>query len=114
MATADDELAAEPTEDERFDAAAVQRQAVIARGRRVGGVPGAMVAGAMLAIRDLIEVPKDGQAVAEVEAPSDPHDVDRDGLSLSADDIGGDADVVSAPLPVRRPVVGARRRGRRR
>jgi hypothetical protein len=86
----------------------------IEQGRRIGGLPGAMVAGAMIALRDIYESPKrdDGQVV--VDAPSEPHDVDRDGLRLAADEIGGGDDVAVTAQPRRQPVVAARRRSRRR
>lgn len=89
-------------------------RSAIAHGRRLGGAPGAMMAGAMLALRDVLEPPRDDRPVAEVEAPGDPHDLDRDGLALAADDIGGDADVYSAPLPAKAPIEARRRRRPRR
>ena len=74
----------------------------IEQGRRIGGLPGAMMAGALLALRDIYESPKrdDGQVV--VDAPSEPHDVDRDGVQLAAEDVGGADDVaVPAAAPAR-------------
>jgi hypothetical protein len=86
----------------------------IEAGRRIGGVPGAMVAGAMLALREIYENPKrdDGQVV--VDAPSEPHDVDRDGVALKAEEIGGAEDVEVPAQPRLDPVVRGRRRPRRR
>ena len=86
----------------------------IEAGRRIGGVPGAMMAGAMLALREIYQGPKrdDGQVV--VDAPSEPHDVDRDGVALTADEIGGAEDVAVPAQPRLDPVVSGRRRPRRR
>jgi hypothetical protein len=52
--------------------------------------------------------------VVTVDAPSEPHDVDRDGVELAAAEIGGDADVEVPAQPRLEPVVVARRRSRRR
>lgn len=92
--------------------AAARNRAMIERGRRIGGVPGAMVAGAMIAVRDIYEGPKRDEAPVVVDSPSEPHDIDRDGVTLAADDIGGAQDVSVPPLPRVEPIV--RRRSRRR
>ena len=42
-----------------------------------------------------------------VDAPSEPHDVDRDGVELAADDIGGLDDVVIPAQPSRPPLTKA-------
>jgi hypothetical protein len=86
----------------------------VEQGRRIGGLPGAMMAGAMIALRDIYEGPKrdDGQVV--VDAPSEPHDVDEDGVELTAQEIGGDDDVSIPPQPRIEPVVSRRRARRRR
>jgi hypothetical protein len=86
----------------------------IEQGRRIGGLPGAMAAGAMIALRDIYESPKrdDGQVV--VDAPSEPHNVDRDGVQLGAEEIGGADDVAVPAQPRLDPVVSSRRRSRRR
>jgi hypothetical protein len=88
-------------------------RSMIEQGRRIGGLPGAIVAGAMIAIRDVYEGPKrdDGQVV--VDAPSEPHDVDRDGVTLAAEEIGGPDDVAVPAQPRRDPIVSPRRRSRR-
>jgi hypothetical protein len=86
----------------------------IEQGRRVAGLPGAMMAGAMIALRDIYEGPKRDDGVVTVDAPSEPHDVDRDGLELRADEVGGDDDVAIPAQPRLQPVVSARRRPRRR
>jgi hypothetical protein len=105
-------------EPEEIEAIALAAQAdrdhsSIEQGRRIGGLPGAMIAGAMIAIRDIYEGPKrdDGQVV--VDAPSEPHDVDRDGVTLPADEIGS-ADDVAVPAQPRLAPIVSRRRSRRR
>ena len=97
------------------DAVKAERyQAMRERGRQIGGVPGAMVAGLMIALRDIYDAPpKRDDGIPMVEAPGDPHDVDRDGMALAATDIGGSDDVTVAALE-RRPPIIARRRGRAR
>jgi hypothetical protein len=96
------------------DANALARDnAMRARGRKLGGTAGAALAAAMIAIRDVYEGrPKDDGSVV-VDAPTEPEDLDRDGLALGADEIGGANDVAVPALPRRAPVV-ARRTSRRR
>jgi len=106
-----DEPEPELTDDDVRRADRLQRdRSMVEHGRRIGGLPGAMMAGAMIALRDVIEPPRDDRPVAEVEAPSDPHDVDRDGVNLGPDEIGGAANVAVEPQPRRPPVVAGRRR----
>jgi hypothetical protein len=96
------------------EAAKVDRdRSSIEQGRRIGGLPGAMMAGAMIAIRDIYEGPKRDDGVVTVDAPSEPRDVDRDGVELSAEEIGGPADVAVPPQPRVEPIT-SRRRSRRR
>ena len=90
-------------------------RSMVEHGRRIGGAAGAALAGAMIAIRDVYEGKAkrdDGQVV--VDAPSEPHDVDRDGVTLPAAEVGGLDDVAVPAQPRRPPVVSARRRSRRR
>lgn len=79
------------------DSAAARRRSSIEAGRRQGGVAGAALAGAMLAVSDIVEGPKRDEAPVTVEASGDPHDIDRDGVSVEVDGL-----VVSAP-PLARP-----------
>jgi hypothetical protein len=96
------------------DAAKAERyQTMRERGRQIGGMPGAIVAGLMVALRDIYESPKRDVGVPMVEAPGEPHDVDRDGLALSADEIGGADDVTVAALERRPPIIAGSRRRRR-
>lgn len=94
-----------------------RNRSMIEHGRRMGGLPGAMVAGALIALRDIYEPPRDGEIVASVESPSDPIDIDVDGIRLSADGIDGPVDVMAPPLAPRPPIANRRsprRRSRRR
>ena len=85
------------------------------RGRQIGGTPGAVMAVMMIALRDIYESPKRDNGSVVVDAPSEPHDVDRDGLDLDAADIGADTNVTIAAQEPRPPVVSrARRRSRLR
>jgi hypothetical protein len=97
----------------RAEAAAVERRSMVERGRQIGGVPGAVMAGIMVALRDIYEPPRDNGAVV-VDSPSQPHDVDRDGMDFAATELDSDADVTIAALERRPPVVSRRRRWSRR
>ncbi|MEP1125868.1 MAG: hypothetical protein ABJH68_18465 [Ilumatobacter sp.] len=81
------------TEDE---ALADRRVSSIAAGRRKGGVMGAAMAGAMLAIQEIYEGPKKDDMVAVSESPDEPGDIDTDGILVQV----GDVDV-EAKLPSR-------------
>lgn len=86
-------------EGEEFDAtdfemsAADRRLAAIAAGRRKGGVAGAAMAGAMMAISEIYEGPKRDEIVAVSETPDKPTDIDSDGIEVSI----GEVDVMSKP-----------------
>ena len=79
-----------PGVERDFDEEALMRDAAIAernrsmreRGRQIGGTPGAVMAGMMIALRDIYESPKRDNGSVVVDSPSEPHDVDRDGLEL--------------------------------
>ncbi len=74
-----------------------------------------MMAGAMIALRDIYEGPKRDDGAVTVDAPSEPHDVDRDGRRVARpDEVGGDDDVGVPAQPRRPPVISTRRRSRRR
>jgi hypothetical protein len=82
------------------------RRSAIEAGRRKGGVAGAAMAGAMLAVAEIYEGPRKDDAPVTVEASGDPHDVDRDGIDVDVGDVG-----VSAPALERLdPVVGDQRK----
>ena len=87
---------------------------MIAEGRRKGGAVGAAMAGAMIALRDIIEGPKKDEGVVVVDSPTDPIDLDEDGVRLEADEVGGAHDIDVPAQPRRAPVVPGRRASRRR
>lgn len=70
------------------------RRSAIAAGRRKGGIVGAGMAGAMLAVAEIYEGPPKEDAPVTVEASSDPIDIDKDGVDVTV----GDVDVSAPPL----------------
>ncbi len=76
------------------EALAGRRSSTIEAGRRKGGVMGAAMAGAMLALQEIYEGPKKDDMVAVSESPDEPGDIDKDGILLSV----GNVDV-EAKLP---------------
>lgn len=88
------------------DRLAAQRASAIAAGRRKGGVAGAAMAGAMMAVAEIYEGPPKEDAPVTVEASSDPIDIDRDGVDVQV----GDVDVSAPPLERLDPVVGDQRK----
>jgi len=104
---------AEPDDDALRDDAAVDpvvaayeerlaeaRRSAIEAGRRKGGVAGAAMAGAMLAVAEVYEGPRKDDAPVTVEASGDPHDVDRDGIDVSVGDVGVQAPALERLDPV--------------
>lgn len=85
-----DEDAWQRSEDE---ALAERRLSSVEAGRRKGGVMGAAMAGAMLAIQEIYEGPKKDDMVAVSESPDEPGDIDTDGILVQV----GDVDVHSQP-----------------
>jgi hypothetical protein len=88
---------------------AQQRASAIEAGRRKGGAAGAAMAGAMLVVSEIVEGPPKDDAPVTVEASSDPHDLERDGVDVTV----GEVDVAVPPLERLEPVVDRARRGRR-
>ena len=76
------------------EALAERRVSSIEAGRRKGGVMGAAMAGAMLAIQEIYEGPQKDEMVAVSESPDEPGDIDKDGILVNV----GDVDV-EAKLP---------------
>ena len=119
-ASVDDAVEDETFEDETFDDAAeddaalaayeerlaAQRVWAIAAGRRKGGLAGAAMAGAMLAVSDIIEGPPKEDAPVTVEASSDPHDLEKDGFGATVDGV----DVEAPPLERLDPVTNRKPR----
>ena len=85
---------------------AERRANAIAAGRRKGGIAGAAMAGAMLAVSDIIEGPKKDDAPVTVEASGDPLDLDKDGFGATV----GDVDVEAPPLERLDPVTTRKHR----
>ena len=85
---------------------AAQRVWAIAAGRRKGGLAGAAMAGAMLAVSDIIEGPPKEDAPVTVEASSDPHDLEKDGFGATVDGV----DVEAPPLERLDPVTNRKPR----
>ena len=89
-------------EEERLAAA---RISAIAAGRRKGGVAGAAMAGAMMAVAEIYEGPPKEDAPVTVESSSDPTDLDKDGVDVTV----GEVDVSAPPLERLDPVVDPKR-----
>lgn len=85
---------------------AAQRASAIEAGRRKGGVAGAAMAGAMMAVAEIYEGPPKEDAPVTVEASSDPTDIDRDGVDVTV----GEVDVSSPALERIDPVIGDQRK----
>ena len=107
----DDTLVDDAAEDDAALAAyeerlAAQRVWAIAAGRRKGGLAGAAMAGAMLAVSDIIEGPPKEDAPVTVEASSDPHDLEKDGFGATVDGV----DVEAPPLERLDPVTNRKPR----
>jgi uncharacterized Ntn-hydrolase superfamily protein len=82
------------------------RLAAIEAGRRKGGLAGAAMAGAMLAVADVYEGPRKDDAPVTVEASGKPHDLEKDGFDAMFGEVG-----VASPAMARvDPVVKRRRR----
>jgi hypothetical protein len=96
-----------PVGDTVDDPARVRRdRAAIEAGRRKGGAAGAVLAGAMVAMRDVLEGPPKEEIPIEVEASGQPHDLERDGVEVTVGDVG----VAAPPLERRDPLPAASRR----
>jgi hypothetical protein len=119
--------ARDPEEQARLDAIAESDRArvhaaneldrnrsMVAEGRRKGGAVGAAMAGAMIALRDIMEGPKKDEGVVVVDSPTDPIDLDEDGVRLDADEVGSAHDIDVPAQPRRAPIVGRRASRRRR
>lgn len=79
---------------ERDERLAMRRLSGIEAGRRKGGLVGAAMAGAMLAVHDIYEGPPLDVDIVEVsESPDEPGDIDTDGIEVS---VGG-VDVWAPP-----------------
>lgn len=84
---------------EAEELAAERRTSAIAAGRRKGGLAGAAMAGAMLAISEIYEGPKRDEIVAVSESPDDPTDIDKDGIRVEVGDVSVEAKLPDNPDP---------------
>jgi hypothetical protein len=91
--------------DARERRIAEARRSSIEAGRRKGGVAGAAMAGAMLALRDIYEGPTKEEIPIEVEASGDPYDLERDGVDLSVEGVDVSAPPLERKAPLPRPKV---------
>ena len=89
-----DESAWQRAEDE---ALADRRVSSIEAGRRKGGVMGAAMAGAMLAIQEIYEGPPKDDGAIEIEAPGEPGDIDEDGILVNVGGVDVEAKLPDAP-----------------
>lgn len=71
-------------ENAPFEPSAESSNAPVKRARQRYGLAGAALAGAMVALRDLLEKPKDDAAVV-VDSPSEPVDLDGAGITVTID-----------------------------
>lgn len=108
---ADGHNAAAPAAGEAVQVAAVRAQnratedqAMRDRGRKIGGVGGAALAGMMVAMRDIYERAPQDQGAVVVDSPSEPLDAHRDGMKFGAGDVEGDADLAIEAQDRRDPV----------
>jgi hypothetical protein len=88
---------------ERERRVAEARLSSIEAGRRKGGVAGAAMAGAMLALRDIYEGPTKEEIPIEVEASGEPHNLDRDGVDLTVDGVDVSAPALERKAPLSAP-----------
>ena len=106
------EAAPEPEQDDDSyfadyeEQLAAQRASSIAAGRRKAGLAGAAMAGAMLAISEIIEGPPKDEGAVTVEASSDPHDLEKEGFGATVDGV----DVEAPPLERLDPVTNRKPR----
>jgi hypothetical protein len=70
------------------------------RARSKGGGGGAILAGAMIGLRDALEGPKKDQIAIVVDAPTEPIDLDEHGISVNIEDTQLSAPALP-PLPER-------------
>jgi hypothetical protein len=83
-----DEHAWQRIEDEaKEDEEAALRLSAIEAGRRKGGVVGAAMAGAMMALQEIYQGPQKDDMVAVSESPDEPGDIDKDGILVTVGDV---------------------------
>ena len=87
LAAVEAELGLDADEIAVEEGLAARRWSSIEAGRRKGGVAGAAIAGAMLAVGEIYEGPRRDEIVAVAEHPGEPGDIDRDGIGVSVDGV---------------------------
>jgi hypothetical protein len=90
---------------------ATDHAAVIRRARSKAGGGGAILAGAMLGLRDVLSGPKKEQIAVVVDAPTEPIDLDEHGINVDIDETRLSAPALP-PLPDRMVNPPRRRFGR--
>jgi hypothetical protein len=73
---------------------------MLRRARSKGGGGGAILAGAMIGLRDALEGPKKEQIAIVVDAPTEPIDLDEHGIQVNIEDTQLSAPALP-PLPER-------------
>jgi len=79
------------------------------RARQRHGVGGAILMGAMLGIRDVLEGPPKDPIAVVVDAPGEPGDIDSDGIEVSVADVTVASPALPAPPPTREDRLRAKR-----
>ncbi|MBI5087975.1 MAG: hypothetical protein HZB15_03655 [Actinobacteria bacterium] len=98
------------SDDELHDGPVGGEAAIIAAARRRHGSFGAVVAAGMLGFEKLLGRKPKEEAPIVVDAPTEPVDIDSDGITLAVDDL---TTVVAPPLPRVAPTPTPTRRRRR-
>ena len=96
LGVVDPAIDAEAIEAEELQAQ--RRLSAIEAGRRKGGVAGAAMAGAMIALSEIYEGPKRDEIVAVSESPDEPTDIDADGIRIDVGNVS-----VESRLPDEQP-----------
>lgn len=97
----DDTAAEHPTDETHDEPLEPAGADLVETARRRHGTAGAIVAAGMLGIEQVLGRKPKEEAPIVVAAPTDPLDVDRDGISVTIDD---EVALVAPPLPRTAPV----------
>lgn len=87
MPEVDDDVWQRSEDEAKEEDEAQRRLSTIAAGRRKGGVMGAAMAGAMMALQEIYQGPQKDEMVAVSESPDEPGDIDKDGILISVGDV---------------------------
>lgn len=92
-----------------------RERAMVDAARRRAGEGGAILAAMMIGLQKVYDPGYKEPAVEVQQSPTEPEDLDADGIMLSAEFVGGANDVGVPPLPLRSPYAPKpSRRSRRR